>query len=318
MAIETRSSRAARLAAGLIKAALSAAVIPAIFSRRRERRIIAWADGLMARFNKIPDLGIFEEARPRIFGGTRRPGPAVLLLHGFSASPGQFEALMPALERAGIAYYAPLLTGFGTDDYRLLKVVRPADWLRDAAAAYEVLAALYERVSVVGHSMGGVLAAWLAAEKPVQHLILTDPYLVPPPQDKRWSRRFRDPIQGPVLRWWAPMYAKEATPDRPWATDIADPVMAERAFHQPAMPTNAGVALWDLVDLVDISRARFESLTVIYGVNDDSADIPAFIDILNRNSIPHTALAFERSGHNVLQDFDRDEAARKIVSVLEG
>lgn len=94
-------------------------------------------------------------------------GPVgLLLLHGFSGSTATFSALEPALIQIGIAVQVPMLRGHGCDSPQALSGVSWPDWLEDARTALNDLRARAGSVIVVGHSMGALLAALLAAEQP--------------------------------------------------------------------------------------------------------------------------------------------------------
>lgn len=308
----------AELAVGLIKAAAGLTVVPLLVRKRESARIEIEAAKLLSRFPKDTDTGLYEDARPRYWSGSRDTNEAVLLLHGFSAGPGQFQTVLDGLEEAGLAYYAPLLTGFGLADLDLLEKVRAGDWWRDALTAYDLLARRYERISVVGHSMGAALAMWLAARRPVEHLILTNPYIVAPLSDMVWQDKFTRPVVGRLLLWWRPVYLKKPAPGNPYRTGILDGAAAENAFHLPALPTRILLPLWQARDGADLSRAEFKDLSIVHGAQDETADIPGLLDRLTEANIPYQARAFEDSGHNILQDFDRHQAARIIITTLTG
>lgn len=94
-------------------------------------------------------------------------GPrAVLVIHGFTGAPPEIEPIATRLAADGFRVRAPLLPGHGTniDD---LNTTTEGDWER---AARRELDDLYERtgapVSLVGFSMGGLLALLLAADAP--------------------------------------------------------------------------------------------------------------------------------------------------------
>lgn len=315
--MDHRPHTPARLAAGLIKALAGLTVFPLLFRRADAARTRAEANRLLARFAADSETGLFQAARPISHAGTgSHPDHGVLLLHGFSAGPGQFATLADQLTKAGLAHHAPLLTGFGLTDNHLLERVTAADWRRDAETAFDLLAARHGRVSVVGHSMGAALAVWLAGRRPVDHLVLTNPYLNAPESDIKWQKRFNRPLLGRLLAWWRPLYLKNEVEEHPWRTDIRDPEAAAKAFHIPAMPPRILFTLWEIQGEADPTRARFRDLNVVYGVHDDTADIPALLAGLKAAGIAHTATPFENSGHNVLQDFDRQDVARIITDIL--
>lgn len=135
----------------------------------------------VARWLLITIRAMSDYAAPRDAGSaeaTRRPG--VLLLHGLTGSPRSLGGLAAALRDQSYEVEAPILPGHASsvDD---LEKTRFADWL---GAARERLWAMCERfgpVAVIGHSMGGTLACFLALEvTDVAALVLINPMLKPP------------------------------------------------------------------------------------------------------------------------------------------
>ena len=98
-------------------------------------------------------------------------GPPLILLHGLAGSARWWQRNTPALERS-FRVHAIDLPGFGASK-------REARFVLDEAPA-QLIATMdelgIERASFVGHSMGGLVAAGLAAEYPdrVDKLILVD------------------------------------------------------------------------------------------------------------------------------------------------
>jgi carboxylesterase len=261
-------------------------------------------------------LNSYVEARPRLNAGTGRHTHAVLLLHGYSASPHELNSLSSALDRTGVPYYAPLLTGHGLQSLHLLARVQPADWLRDAVTAYDLLASLADDISVVGHSTGATLAAYLAQHRPVRHLVLSGPNLWPAPADRRARTLLAHPLTGWLLEWLLPVVAKPVRPGRVTWTDTCDPTAARAGFSYAALPTHSLRAQWALQDLVDLTRASYRTLTLVHGAHDLTVDIAAVTGLLDQRGLAYRYLSFPRSGHNVLQDYDRVQAAEAIVEVL--
>ncbi|MGE5675879.1 MAG: alpha/beta hydrolase [Mycobacterium leprae] len=90
-------------------------------------------------------------------------GPtAVLLLHGFSGSPAELRGLGEYLGRQGLTVRAPLLPGHGGTLDELDRTRFP-QWIRAARRELADLRGHYERVHLVGFSMGGLIGLYLAA-----------------------------------------------------------------------------------------------------------------------------------------------------------
>jgi carboxylesterase len=96
---------------------------------------------------------------------TKKPLGA-LLLHGFSAKPNSFGNLAQHIETLGLPYRAPTLRGHGKDSPNALLDVVWTDWIADAEGAMAALLEETEKVTIIGHSMGGMIALFLAAEHP--------------------------------------------------------------------------------------------------------------------------------------------------------
>lgn len=101
----------------------------------------------------------------------------ILLLHGFGDTPQTLGLLARHLHDNGFDVKAPLLPGHGTSVAAFMES-RRKDWLACARQELATLQSTHERVSVAGLSMGGAMAAILAAENPrICSLVLIAPYL---------------------------------------------------------------------------------------------------------------------------------------------
>lgn len=115
-------------------------------------------------------------------------GRAVLMLHGSGDTPQTLRYLADRLHAEGYTVHAPLLPGHGRSPTAFSKAAAD-DYLAAAQGALELLRSEASWVCVVGLSMGGALAAQLAASAPdVRALVLLAPYLEPP-APVRWVAR---------------------------------------------------------------------------------------------------------------------------------
>jgi carboxylesterase len=120
----------------------------------------------------------------------------VLLLHGFGDTPQTLRLLAAHLHSHGYDVVAPLLPGHGRN-VEVFKASRRTDWIDHARAEFAKIRACHDTVSVAGLSMGGALAAILAAEHPdISSLVLISPYLEMPTVH-RIAAAFH-PLWGPV------------------------------------------------------------------------------------------------------------------------
>lgn len=110
------------------------------------------------------------------------PGPTLVILHGVTGALDTFAPLIPTLAQQAHIYALDLrghnLSGRTPGAYQV------ADYARDVAAFLQRVVG--QPAVVVGHSLGGVIAVWLAAHEPdwVHGLFLADPplYITQPPR----------------------------------------------------------------------------------------------------------------------------------------
>jgi carboxylesterase len=166
------------------------------------------------RRRRIGDDGI-------VIGGAgfvlERPGaPAVLLLHGAGDTPQTLRYLAAALHVRGFHVSAPLLPGHGRSVGDFARVT--ADQLSEAAqSSYNALTRAHEWVGIIGLSMGGALAAQLAANNgDLPALGLIAPYLAMPRTIERAAR----------LAWLWGLFVPVVRSDE--GVSIVDPLERER------------------------------------------------------------------------------------------
>ncbi|MGE4453413.1 MAG: alpha/beta hydrolase [Sphaerochaeta sp.] len=116
---------------------------------------------------------------------------AVLLCHGYTGYPG--ELIRPGIDlfASGYDVYCPRYPGHGTGNKDFL-ASKAEDWIGTAYDAYAYLAPRYDKVSVVGHSMGGAIATIVADAFNADTLVLLAPALVIPaiPKKSLWLLKF--------------------------------------------------------------------------------------------------------------------------------
>lgn len=100
---------------------------------------------------------------------------ALLMLHGFTSSPAVYREMLPHLP-AYDAIVCPPLPGHAASIAEFSRV-HAADWLEAAQKTCVDLVAEYERVDLMGLSLGGLLASMISQKVRVHHLYLLAPAL---------------------------------------------------------------------------------------------------------------------------------------------
>lgn len=101
---------------------------------------------------------------------------AMLLIHGFTSTPGVFREMQKALAQKGYALHCPVLPGHSTsiEDFSQCQYQQ---WQQTIEQTYTTLSHHYEKISVLGLSLGGLLAYQLAQKHPIERLYLLAPCL---------------------------------------------------------------------------------------------------------------------------------------------
>ncbi|MEG0451230.1 MAG: alpha/beta fold hydrolase, partial [Lysinibacillus sp.] len=97
----------------------------------------------------------------------------VLFLHGFSGGPYEVQPFADYVqEKTGWVMAIPTLSGHGEAENLEMKGYKAQHWLMDAEIAYRRLAKQVDEIIIVGFSMGGVIAMYLANRYKVKKLVL--------------------------------------------------------------------------------------------------------------------------------------------------
>jgi carboxylesterase len=208
-------------------------------------------------------------------GGTTR----ALLIPGFLGTPKEMRPLAEELAAAGITARSDLLPGFGPDAARL-DAVRVEDWLRTAQTAWREVAAGAKRTVLIGFSMGGAVAAVVAARGPQPDaLVLLAPHwryadlrAAALPVAKRVIKAF--PVfadadfSNPVTR----ATFAEMLPD----ADLDDPAVQDRLRREITVPTSVLEELRRVGVMAGGLASRVAAPTAILQGRDDRTSLPRF------------------------------------------
>ena len=110
------------------------------------------------------EMSLLEPVDKRGSGSAR----ALLLLHGFSSSPAVYRCLIPQIKHYD-AIICPVLEGHA-ESIEAFSRSTANDWRFTANKTCEILINEYNKVDVLGLSLGGLLACELSQRFPLNHL----------------------------------------------------------------------------------------------------------------------------------------------------
>lgn len=266
-------------------------------------------------FHYLPHLGTFGESLPRTYTGEKKYDHIVLLLHGFTASPQEFDFLLHELEKANIPFHAPLITGFGQNTTEMLQKIRYEDWFRIVLAHFDTLSHMAKKVSVIGHSMGGLLATFIAQHRSVHRLILSAPGFYVTKPDRKYKILMLTPVLSSLFISLIPYLPKPIRRGRD-VSDTLNETIHPLTFCYMAVPVQAGRALFNAQQSVDVTKIRQTEMLLIYGKHDITVDMKRCIKQLTDGNIIFKQIVLENTAHNVFEDFDSRESCQVAIDFL--
>lgn len=197
---------------------------------------------------------IIEGAEPFFLPGGKK---GVLLVHGFTGLPAELLLMGQFLQKQGFTVLGIRLAGHATTEQDLGNMTME-DWLDSVRDGYAILRGCCEDISVIGHSMGGLLVLLLAAEKKVSHIVtLAAPIFI----DKRRG------IEGLPPRRFC---AHRAVPKRRRFLEHVPKAVNETYKLMPLL------AVHELVDAINRTKAMLSKVTapilIMHGLHDHTAE----------------------------------------------
>jgi len=219
-------------------------------------------------------------------------GPhGALVIHGYTGNPSSMRELAEAFVAAGLHVEMPRLPGHGTHIDDMIPTGWP-DYVAEAEAAYQRLAARTDKVVVAGLSMGGALTLRMGASHPeIAGLICINAATAP------IGLEDMVPIMNEMLDG-----GDEVAPGI--GSDIADPDVTESAYE--GAPIRAMLSLIEGLRELAPAYPVMAIPLLILASPEDHVVPPAHQDYLAEHyGGPVERVTLERSYHVATQDFDK-------------
>jgi carboxylesterase len=198
---------------------------------------------------------------------------AILMLHGFAGNFGEISRLFNMLLDMGYVVECPTLAGHGGSKKDLSKT-RYTDWIRSSIDSYSKLRENYDKVVVIGFSMGGLVAVNLFELMPYNLLVT---------------------INTPIY-YWNPKEISRNIKDNFF---INSKKYIKTSIDKPVS------SLFEFLKILNISKGKFEKITcpslIIQAKNDDTVRPKSaryIYENVNGNKQMHY---FESGGHLILK-----------------
>ena len=230
-----------------------------------------------------------------------RPAKAVVIcLHGFSGMPYELGPGLEAIAQAGLTAAAPLLPRHGYRDvatqHREFALLNREELLAAARQEIAIARRSYDRVGLMGFSMGGAIALTLAAEGLVDACSAIAPAL-------------RLPLKAEIL-----------IPLLGWA-DFEIDARPKETFYFPKYEFHHARSLRALWRLAALARERLSAIQCPLQVMHSQIDhtIPPRVVGLIEKQVPGVVETawFNQSGHIMLRDRAQEAVAQSLAEFMQ-
>lgn len=270
----------------------------------------ARAVAAIAQRQAVDDSIAVPGARSILLTHATRTPRAIMLLHGLTDSPRQFEALAHQLYADGNNVYVPRLPEHGLRGGNAHSLgALTATALRNVAdALVRETEGLGDSIVVVGMSMGGTVASWIVQEHRVARVVLIAPAIAP----GRLPSRLDRPLVG--LADHLPSMTRRT------ATD------STRPDREIGFNSHAAAAIFQLGELIasraDKTASGTRAVSILVNASDRTVSSSAAM-ALARNWFRHgtSVSVFQipdslRLPHNIIDPRGKPKAGEAVLSLL--
>ena len=232
----------------------------------------------------------------------------VLALHGYIGSPKSSRPLAGHLAEHEITVHCPLLPGHGNVPHKMYGVSRH-DWIAEAEEGLATIRRMCDKIFLMGHSMGAVLAAHLIQKnEDIRGFIMLAPLYEVPDKRIHLMRLLRY-----VMPWFYPLKSRslqrlvyERAIDFDPTLDLSDPAVQAQLPELSKVPTSSMDEMRKMSDLGKKLWPKTYLPTIIFQGGHDRAvsagNAQHIFDLL-----PHKdkhLYWLPEAGHELMRPFD--------------
>lgn len=241
----------------------------------------------------------------RLGFANKNQNKAVLLLHGFGGRSSNWNyAAQKIYQKMKIPIYVPRLPGHATNTEDFLNS-NADQWLRKAVDSYLYLASSYPQIYLAGFSMGGLLAAILAAKFKPEKLSLVAPAFFTVNQNI---------VFAPYLKY----FIKKI--DNDFKLEKENLNKLEIDFHQNYSCYYYPQALAELYKLMQQGRKSITKIKtptqLILSKTDEQVATPKINDFLNKKMGRFLVdqKTYQKSSHVIINDLKKEACTQAIIN----
>jgi acylglycerol lipase len=250
-----------------------------------------------------------------------KPLARIALVHGLAEHGRRYDAFALRLNAAGIELIAADLRGHGKSAGERVWIDHFDRYLFDTEALLEAAATTAPTdipLVLMGHSMGGTIAALWVAERlagsshPLAGLILSSPALKPGDDVPRWKLAMGGLISRLLPRYGA-LTIDPATLSR--AHGVVEANRRDPLVHHAAVPARTAAQIVDGMKRVIAGHAKITLPVFIFHGTADTLTNPDGSREFDAHagSTDTTLMMLDGSFHETLNDLDRDRVIKAII-----
>jgi len=207
-----------------------------------------------------------------------------------------------------------MLTGFGLTDFHLLNSARHEDFFRSALDYYDFLSSISKKVSIVAHSMGSVLATFIAQKRKVHRLVLSAPALYFFPEDRFIIKLLTTSVISNIFIKLVPYLPK--TVKKSSTPKLLKSELVNTRFQYLSVPSHAVKHMLLAKMKVDITKIQNTDLYIVYGDKDRVVNVAKCLSIITNANIAHRVYCIKDAGHNLYEETLKHEASNAVLQWL--